>query len=168
MTSDNPYKIWEELKHIHEAQGLSTQLTAICKFTCLEKQSNQSMSEWTGEVSSYALLMQKISIKLKDIFTVIALTSGLSPEYKSAVVVLNSLPSDQLTLNTAITCLLNKECVRICPVELLTFRSWYYTVRFYCYINYCSTALVHYLISMITSFYVTPDLFDHWNPTFNT
>ncbi|KAG6328479.1 hypothetical protein ID866_10610 [Astraeus odoratus] len=83
MTSDNPHKIWEELKCIHEAQGLSTQLITICKFTCMEKQSDQSMSEWIGEVCSHAFLMQKIGIKLEDIFSIIVLTSGLPSKYDS-------------------------------------------------------------------------------------
>ncbi|KAG6330646.1 hypothetical protein ID866_8443 [Astraeus odoratus] len=57
MTSDDPHKIWEELKCIHEAQGLSTQLAAICKFTHIEKHTDQSMSEWIGEVHSHAFLI---------------------------------------------------------------------------------------------------------------
>ncbi|KAI5996763.1 hypothetical protein EDC04DRAFT_2499742, partial [Pisolithus marmoratus] len=48
MQGDDPHVIWSELSHIHCACGLSTQLTAMHKFSHMEKQPSQSMSSWIG------------------------------------------------------------------------------------------------------------------------
>ena len=109
MSGDNPKVIWDELARVHRAHGLSTQLAAVRKFSQMEKGASQSMSSWIGEIKAQAQLMKEIDIALPDLFVIVVLTSGLPPEYESAVVALDSVNSKDLTLELATGRLLNEE-----------------------------------------------------------
>ena len=93
----------------HYAQGLSTQLTAMRKFSCMEKHLEQSITSWVGDVKAQAHLMKDIGIELPDLLTIVVLTSGLPHEYDSVVVALDAVKPDELTLELAISQLLNEE-----------------------------------------------------------
>ena len=75
----------------------------------MEKGASQSMSLWISEIKAQAQLMKEINIALPSLFVIVVLTSGLPPEYESAVVVLNSVNSKDLTLELAIGRLFNEE-----------------------------------------------------------
>ena len=93
----------------HYAQGLSTQLTAMRKFSCMEKHLEQSTTLWVGDVKAQAHLMKDIRIELPDLLTIVILTSGLPHKYDSVVVTLNAVKPNELTLELAISQLLNEE-----------------------------------------------------------
>ena len=109
MSGDDPHVIWNELSHVHRAHGLSTQLVAVRKFSRMEKGASQSMFLWIGKVKAQAQMMKVIDITLPDLFVIVILTSSLPPEYKAAIVVLDSVNLKDLTLELVIGCLLNEE-----------------------------------------------------------
>ena len=75
----------------------------------MKKGASQSMSLWISEIEAQAQMMKAIDIALPDLFVTVVLTSSLPPEYKAAVVALDSVNSKDLTLELAIGCLLNEE-----------------------------------------------------------
>jgi hypothetical protein len=107
MDSDDPKVIWDELAKVHHAGGLSTQLAAVRKFVRMEKKADQSMSSWIGEVRALTQQLERVQIKLPDIFPIVVLTAGLPQEYEPVVVALDGV--DKLTLDVAIARLLNEE-----------------------------------------------------------
>ena len=109
IQDDDPKVIWDTLASIHRAHGLSTQLAAMRKFSCIEKCPKQSIMSWVGNVKTQAYLMKDIGIKLPDLLTIVVLTSSLPSKYDSIVVALDAVKPDKLTLDLAISCLLNKE-----------------------------------------------------------
>jgi len=87
----------------------STQLAAMRKFSRMEKRPEQSITLWVGDIKAQAYLMKDIGIKLPDLLTIVILTSGLPPEYDSVIVALDAVKPDELTLDLAISRLLNEE-----------------------------------------------------------
>ena len=63
----------------------------------------------TGDVKAQAHLMKDVGIELPDLLTIVILTCSLPHEYNSVVVALNAVKSDELTLELAISQLLNEE-----------------------------------------------------------
>ena len=49
VQGDNPKTIWDTLASVHCAHGLSTQLAAMWKFSCMEKHLEQSITSWVGD-----------------------------------------------------------------------------------------------------------------------
>ena len=109
IQSDDPKVVWDELTHVHCSRGLSTQLTAMRKFSRMEKRPDQSVSSWIGDIKAQAHLITDISITLPNLFVIVVLTSGLPAKFDSVVVTLDSIESKSLTLKVAILHLLNKE-----------------------------------------------------------
>ena len=60
-------------------------------------------------MKAQAHLIKDIGITLPNLFVIIVLTSGLPTEFDSVVVALNSIESKSLTLEVAISHLLNEE-----------------------------------------------------------
>ncbi|KAF8138781.1 hypothetical protein EV363DRAFT_1154195 [Boletus edulis] len=75
----------------------------------MEKRPKQPITSWIGDVKAQAHLMKDIGIDLPDLFTIVVLTSGLPLEYDSVVVALDAVKPNELTLDLAISRLLNKE-----------------------------------------------------------
>ncbi|KAI9461476.1 hypothetical protein HD554DRAFT_2006658, partial [Boletus coccyginus] len=94
---------------VYCVHGLSTQLAAMQKFSCMKKWPEQSITSWIGDIKTQAYLLKDIGIDLPDLLTVVVLTSGLPPEYDSVVVVLDAVKPDKLTLELAASHLLNEE-----------------------------------------------------------
>jgi hypothetical protein len=109
VQGDDPKVIWNTLASIHCARGLSIQLVAMRKFSRMEKHPKQSITSWVGDIEAQAYLMKDIGIKLPDLLTIVVLTSGLPPEYDSVVITHNAVKPNELTLDLAISCLLNEE-----------------------------------------------------------
>lgn len=109
VQSDDPKVIWDELAHVHRSRGLSTQLTAMWKFSRMEKHQDQSISSWIDDIKAQVHLIKDIGITLPDLFVIVTLTSGLPAEFDSVVIALNSIESKNLTLEVAISRLLNEE-----------------------------------------------------------
>ena len=109
VQGDDPKTIWDTLTSVHCAHGLSTQLAAMRKFSHMEKRLEQSITSWVGDVKAQAHLMKDIRIELPDLLTIVILTSSLPCEYDSVVVALDAVKPDELTLELAISQLLNEE-----------------------------------------------------------
>jgi hypothetical protein len=109
VQGDDPQVIRDSLTSVHRARGLSTQLAAMCKFSCMEKRPEQSIISWIGDVKMQAYLIKDIRIKLPDLFIIVVLTSGLPPDYESVIVALDVIKPDELTLELATSRLLNEE-----------------------------------------------------------
>ena len=109
VQGDDPKAIWDTLASVHHARGLSTQLAAMCKFSRMEKRPEQSITLWIGNVKAQVHLMKDIDITLPELLTIVVLTSGLPPKYDSVVITLDAVKPDDLTLELAISCLLNEE-----------------------------------------------------------
>ncbi|KAF8416310.1 hypothetical protein L210DRAFT_3429617 [Boletus edulis BED1] len=78
-------------------------------FSHMEKRPKQPITSWIGDVKAQAHLMKDIGIDLPDLFTIVVLTSGLPLEYDSVVVALDAVKPNELTLDLAISRLLNEE-----------------------------------------------------------
>ena len=64
---------------------------------------------WVSDVKAQAHLMKNIGIELPDLLTIIILTFSLPHEYDSVVITLNAVKPNELTLELAISQLLNEE-----------------------------------------------------------
>ena len=56
LHSLDPAKIWEDLKNIHEARGLTSRLTLHHKFLWLSKAEDQPMQNWIAIVRHNSIL----------------------------------------------------------------------------------------------------------------
>ncbi|KAF8546971.1 hypothetical protein OG21DRAFT_1425769, partial [Imleria badia] len=54
IQGNDPHVIWNILASIHRARGLSIQLAAMRKFSCIEKHPKQSVTSWIGDVKAQA------------------------------------------------------------------------------------------------------------------
>ena len=75
----------------------------------MKKHLEQSIMSWVGDVKAQVHLMKDIEIKLADLLTIVVLTSSLPHEYNSVIVALDAVKPDELTLELAISQLLNEE-----------------------------------------------------------
>ena len=89
----------------------------------MEKHPEQSITLWVGNIKAQAHLLKDIGIKFPNLLTIIVLTSGLPPEYDSVIIALNAVKPDQLTLDLAISCLLNEEECHLSCKQLDDYKS---------------------------------------------
>ncbi|KAI9571877.1 hypothetical protein HD554DRAFT_2005872, partial [Boletus coccyginus] len=69
----------------------------------------QSIILWVSDVKAQAHLMQDIRIKLPDLLTIVILTFSLPSKYDSIIIAFNAIKLNELTLDLAISRLLNEE-----------------------------------------------------------
>lgn len=113
MSSPDPNIVWEELKRVHEARGLSTKLALTRTFLRMSKREDEAMVTWIGRVRSIATKRKAISAPCDDLFIIVVLTSGLPTTYQPLIVTLDSLDATALTVKTVITRLLNEEAQQL-------------------------------------------------------
>ena len=75
----------------------------------MEKRPDQSVSSWISDIKAQAHIIKDIGITLPNLFVIIVLTLGLPAKFDSVVVTLDSIESKSLTLEVAISRLLNEE-----------------------------------------------------------
>ncbi len=109
MRSRDPMEIWEMLAKVHKARGFATQLAMKRQFLTSKKKPTQSMQAWIGEIRSMAFRMEETGIAVVDQDKILAVTMGLPPSYDAVIIALDSIPTEQLTLEEVIRRLLNQE-----------------------------------------------------------
>ncbi|KAL6304695.1 hypothetical protein BKA93DRAFT_732707 [Sparassis latifolia] len=67
------------------------------------------MQAWVGEVRRMAFRMQEAGMAVDDQDMILALTMGLSPSYEPLIISLDAIPTDQLTLESVVSRLLNEK-----------------------------------------------------------
>ncbi|RDX39353.1 hypothetical protein OH76DRAFT_1367603 [Lentinus brumalis] len=67
------------------------------------------MQAWIGEIRSMAFRMEETGIAVVDQDKILAVTMGLPPSYDAVIIALDSIPTEQLTLEEVIRRLLNEE-----------------------------------------------------------
>ena len=60
LCNSDPAKIWEDLKNIHEAQGLASRLALHHKFLWLSKAEDQPMQNWIATVRHMSFCLTQI------------------------------------------------------------------------------------------------------------
>ena len=112
---DDPYAAWEALRSVHQSRGFATRNTLHRNFMRMTKRNDQPMSAWVADVRRAAYNLRAIAPSMvsdSDIISV--LTGGLPSSYAPFVVTLDSTPESLLTLEYAITRLLNEEARQSC------------------------------------------------------
>ena len=104
----DPAKIWEDLKNIHEARGLS-RLTLRRKFLWLSKAEDQPMQNWIAIVRHTAFHLTQIGVEVSDEDFILVLTQGLPAAYETFVVSLDATDPSLLASEHVISRLLNEE-----------------------------------------------------------
>jgi len=113
--------VWENLKAVHTARGIATQLELRRHFLSLKKTEDQSMQAWISEVKTTALRLKEAKansskasrttkiLSDEDLDLILILTQGLSDDYRAFITTLDSTPIDQLSVDYVITRLINEE-----------------------------------------------------------
>ena len=109
MCSWDPLEIWETLEHIHCAAGFATSLALWWHFLMAKKGAEQSMQAWIGHIQGLGFCMEQSGVKVSDQDKILVLTMGLAPSYDPIIINFDATPSELLTLNNVIMCLLNEE-----------------------------------------------------------
>ena len=67
------------------------------------------MQVWIGHIQGLAFHMEQSGIDVSDQDKILALKMGLPPSYDPVIINFNATPSELLTLNNVVACLLNEE-----------------------------------------------------------
>jgi hypothetical protein len=113
LRNEDPVKIWEDLKNIHQARGLASRISLRRKFLWLSKATDQTMSSWVAKVRHTAFRLEEIGVEVSDEDFILVLTQGLPPSYDNFVVTLDATDVDVLSSEHVITRLLNEEARQI-------------------------------------------------------
>jgi hypothetical protein len=105
---DDPKEIWENLEKIHHARSFATHLLLRWRFLSIKKDPTKPMSHWIAAVKQVAYQLMEIGATTTDENIIIALTLSLPASYDNFVIMLDSTPPNQLTLDYAIVHLLNE------------------------------------------------------------
>ncbi|KAJ3533080.1 hypothetical protein NM688_g7332 [Phlebia brevispora] len=108
----DPMEIWEDLKKVHVARGLASQLALHRRWWRMVKGEKESMSAWIGQVKGAAHQLVKIGVQVSDEDRILVLTNGLGSSYDSFVISLDATPAHELTLEVVVNRLLNEEVRR--------------------------------------------------------
>ncbi|KAJ3559936.1 hypothetical protein NM688_g47 [Phlebia brevispora] len=109
MKSRDPMKIWKDLKKVHVARGLASQLALRWHWWRMVKGEKESMSAWIGQVKGAAHQLVEIGVQVSDEDRILVLTNGLGSSYDSFVISLDATPAHELTLEVVVNRLLNEE-----------------------------------------------------------
>ena len=110
---DDPKVIWESLQKVHQAHGFCTCLSLCCCFLYMHKDYDQPMVSWISDVKNAAFQLEAAGVTTIDEDVILALTEGLPKSYSTFIIALDSIPANNLTLDTVITHLLNEEVHQI-------------------------------------------------------
>ena len=105
---DNPKDIWDKLEKVYLSCGFATCLSLKC-FLSMWKDEAQAMHAWIAAIQSVINELADASTEVSEDDISVILTLGLPPSYENFVIMLDTTPDNQFTLDLVITCLLNEE-----------------------------------------------------------
>ena len=88
--SADPYVLWEELQHMHRAQGFATRMTLRQRFNTMTKDADQSMNSWIADVQQAAFHLKEVGYTATDEDKILVLTQGLPPSYDPFIISLDA------------------------------------------------------------------------------
>ena len=109
MSSSDPSAIWFELESVHRAHGFATALAYRRKFLSAKKNLKQSMRAWIGHIRHLAFEMRHAGITVTEMDMVLTLTMGLPASYDQLIIVFDSTPPGDLTIESVVARLINEE-----------------------------------------------------------
>ncbi|OJT09341.1 hypothetical protein TRAPUB_14204 [Trametes pubescens] len=109
VRSQDAAEVWGSLRLVHQARGFGTRLSRHHDFFQMRKHDDQPMSVWIANIRRAAFQLEEIGADLDDEDIILVLTSGLPPSLENFVIMLNATPTEALTLDYVVACLLNKE-----------------------------------------------------------
>ena len=108
IQDDDPAIVWNALATVHQARGMATRLALHRTFLHLQK-TDGPMQNFISEARRIAFQLTEIGIAVDDEDIILVLTRGLPSTYKNFIIILDSTPTSQLTLDYVISHLLNEE-----------------------------------------------------------
>ena len=124
VQEQDPAEIWRKLSQIHSTCGLGTLLTMRRSFFTMMMPANASIASWVAQVHHAAYRLKEcyhleqddgnaagtLSPRhVTDLNKVMVLMSGLLHAYNSLMVHIAIIPSNDLSFEDVVTCLLNEE-----------------------------------------------------------
>lgn len=100
---------WTHLETAHRSRGFGTRLSLRRDLFTMSKLEEQTMTSWIADVRQVAFQLTDIGATVADEDIIIVLTKGLPSSYDQLVVSLDSIPTDDLTLDLVIRRLVNEE-----------------------------------------------------------
>ena len=106
---DNPKDIWDNLEMVHWSCGFTMCLSLKPHFLSMQKDKVQPMHAWIAAMQNVVHELADASTEVSEDNIIIILTLGLPPSYENFVIMLDTPPDNQFTLDLVITHLLNEE-----------------------------------------------------------
>ena len=102
MRDWDPAVIWTNLARVHRTHGFATRLALRRRLMTSVKSESESMVAWIGKVKGLAYKLEDIGVAVSSDEKILALTIGLDKSYDTFIISLDSMPTDQLTLDYVI------------------------------------------------------------------
>lgn len=109
MLARDPRDVWMTLESVHRARGFATSLSLKRRFLTAKKGAKQTMQSWIGDVRAQQFELGHVGVTVTEQDMILALTMGLPSSYDGLIIVFDSTPSAELTLETVISRLINEE-----------------------------------------------------------
>jgi len=101
--------VWENLKSVHQARGFGTRMSRRRTLFGMRMDPQTPMSRWIADVRRAAFLLEEVGGTVTNDDMILVLTNGLPRSYDTVIGSLDSISTDDLTLDAVVNRLLNEE-----------------------------------------------------------